>query len=200
MLAGARTFAAIAEWTQDLPVGVRVRLGLRRRAPCESTIRRVLQAVDADALDGAASAWLAARSAPVEATGPAAAPQGRMISIDGKSARGARGPDGRPAHLLAAFDQASGVVLGQTSVDGKTDEITAFAPLLDRIDLTGAIVTADALHTQHRHADYLHVRGAHYVLTVKRNQPSLHHQLASLPWAQIPAVDITQDKGHGRVC
>ncbi len=122
-----------------------------------------------------------------------------MIAIDGKSARGAGGPKGRAVHLLAAFDQANGIVLGQGVVDGKTNEITAFAPLLDRIDITGAIITADALHTQHRHADYLIGRGAHYVLTVKRNQPSLHRQLRALPWAQTPAVDVTRDKGHGRV-
>jgi predicted transposase YbfD/YdcC len=71
--------------------------------------------------------------------------------------------------------------------------------LLDRIDITGAIITADALHTQHRHADYLIGRGAHYVLTVKRSQPSLHRQLAALPWAQIPTVEHTHDKGHGRI-
>jgi predicted transposase YbfD/YdcC len=192
VLAGAQTFTAIAEWAHDLTPAVRIRLGLGRTAPSESTIRRVLQAVDAEALDGAVSAWLMTRSAPL-ATGL------RMIAIDGKSARGARGPDGRAVHLLAAFDHVSGVVLGQTVVDGKTNEINAFAPLLDRIDIIGAIITADALHTQHRHADYLIGRDAHYVLTVKRNQPSLHRQLAALPWAQIPTVDLTHDKGHGRI-
>jgi predicted transposase YbfD/YdcC len=200
VLAGACTFTAIAEWAHDLPVGVRVRLGLRRRSPSESTIRRVLQAVDADALDRVVSAWLrarAARSAPTPAA--AAVAPDRVIAIDGKSSRGARGPDGRAVHLLAAFDQASGMVLGQTVVDGKTNEITAFAPLCDRLDLRGVLVTADALHTQHRHAAYLVSRGGHYLLTVKRNQPGLHRQLAALPWAQIPAVDVTRDKGHGRV-
>jgi predicted transposase YbfD/YdcC len=102
-------------------------------------------------------------------------------------------------HLLAAFDQISGVVLGQSAVDGKTNEINAFTPLLDRIDITDAIITADALHTQHRHADYLLGRGAHYLLMVKRNQPSLHRQLRALPWATIPAMDRTHDKGHGRI-
>jgi predicted transposase YbfD/YdcC len=201
VLAGARTFTAIAEWAHDLPVGVRVRLGLRRRSPSESTIRRVLQAVDADALDRVVSAWLMARAARSAATPAAVArvrPR-RVIAIDGKSARGARGPHGRPVHLLAAFDQTSGVVLGQAVVDGKTNEITAFAPLCDRLDLRGALVTADALHTQHRHAEYLLARGGHYLLTVKRNQPGLHRQLAALPWAQIPAVDVSRDKGHGRV-
>ncbi|HEX2289211.1 MAG TPA: ISAs1 family transposase, partial [Pseudonocardiaceae bacterium] len=192
VLAGARTFTAIAEWAHDLTPAVRVRLGLGRKPPSESTIRRVLQAVDAEALDQAVSAWLVTRSAP-------SATALRMIAIDGKSAHGTRGADGRAVHLLAAFDQASGIVLGQTVVDGKTNEINAFVPLLDRIDITGAIITADALHTQHRHADYLIGRGAHYVLTVKRNQPSLHRQLATLPWAQVPAVDLTHDKGHGRI-
>jgi len=66
-------------------------------------------------------AWLAARSAaPIRAV--------RAIAVDGKSARGARGADGRPVHLLAAFDQASGVVLGQSVVDGKTNEVRREAP------------------------------------------------------------------------
>jgi predicted transposase YbfD/YdcC len=207
VLAGARTYVAIAEWAHDLPPGAGIRLGLRRQAPSESTIRRIVQAVDAEALDAAISAWLAARAAPVPATSSAparaapasAAASVRVIAIDGKSARGARGFDGRPVHLLAAFDQASGVVLGQTAVDGKTNEITAFAPLLDRVDIAGAVVTADALHTQHRHAAYLHRRGAHYILTVKRNQPRLHARLRTLPWEQIPAADLARDKGHGRV-
>jgi predicted transposase YbfD/YdcC len=51
-------------------------------------------------------------------------------------------------HLLAAFDPASRVVRGQTQVDGKSNELTAFVPLLDRIDLTDVLLTADALHTQ----------------------------------------------------
>jgi predicted transposase YbfD/YdcC len=153
-----------------------------------------LQATDAEALDQAISAWLVTRSET-----STAASLLRVIAIDGKSARGARGPDGRAVGLLAAFDQASGMVMGQTVVDAKSNEITAFAPLLGRIDIAGVIVTADALHTQHRHADYLASRGAHYVLTVKGNQPSLHRQLPALPWTQIPTVERTCDKGHGRI-
>jgi len=202
VLTGARTFTAIAEWAHDLPLGVRVRFGLGRATPSESTIRRVLQGVDGDALDRATCRWILARARADQTNraGPVAAgvAGGPVIAIDGKSARGARGPDGRAVHLLAAFDQVSGVVLGQSVVDGKTNEITAFAPLLDRLEISGAIVTADALHTQHRHADYLTGRGAHYVLTVKRNQPGLHRQLAALPWADVPAGDLTRGKGHGR--
>jgi len=68
--------------------------------------------------------------------------------------------------------------------------------LLDRVDITGAIITADALHTQDAHAHYLHRRGAHYVFVVKGNRPRLRQQLAGLAWADIPAVDLTQNAGH----
>lgn len=121
------------------------------------------------------------------------------MAVDGKTLRGSAA-DGKPGrHLLAALDHASGVVLGQVDVESKTNEIPMFSTLLDRIDLTGAIVTADAMHAQRAHAEYLvGSRGAHYVLTVKRNQPNLHTQLKALPWRQIPVADETRDRGHGR--
>ena len=83
---------------------------------------------------------------------------------------------------MAALDHGDSVVLAQRVVDGKPNEITAFAPLLDSIEPSGAILTADALHTQREHAEYLHRRGGHYVFTVKGNQPSL------APPAHCPAV------------
>jgi predicted transposase YbfD/YdcC len=83
-------------------------------------------------------------------------------------------------------------------VNGKTNEISAFGPLLDRIDLPGALVTADALHTQRGHVAYLTGRGAHYLLTVKANQPTLLRQLRRLPWSDVPIADTTTDTAHGR--
>jgi len=70
--------------------------------------------------------------------------------------------------------------------------------LLDQVGLAGMVVTADALHAVRSHAQYLHGRGAHYVLTVKPNQKALHAQLARLPWAQIPVAHQSKDRGHGR--
>jgi hypothetical protein len=117
VLAGARSYITIAEWARDLTPTVRNRLGLGRRPPCEATIRRVLQAVDAAELDGVVSTWLAARasrtSSPSSPTVGSPQPR-RVIALDGKSARGARHAGGRAVHLLAAFDTGSGVVLGQT--------------------------------------------------------------------------------------
>jgi len=62
------------------------------------------------------------------------------------------------------------------------------------------VVTADALHTQREHADWLvTAKHAAYLLLVKANQPTLRHQLTALPWREIPAQDHTRDRGHGRV-
>jgi predicted transposase YbfD/YdcC len=191
VLAGARSYVAIAEWGQDLPVALLRRLGIWRVAPSETAIRRVLQAIEPDLLDRVVRGWLAARARPTQ--------RWPAIAVDGKTARGARRCDGRAVHLLAALEHGDGVVLGQRVVDGKSNEITAFAPLLDGIELTDVIVTADALHTQREHAEYLHRRGGHYLFTVKGNQPRLHAQLKALPWREIPAVDVTRGKGHGRV-
>ena len=61
-------------------------------------------------------------------------------------------------------------------------------------------MTADALHTQREHANWLVThKHAAYLLMVKANQPTLHQQLRRLPWRDIPVADHTHDRGHGRV-
>jgi predicted transposase YbfD/YdcC len=90
-------------------------------------------------------------------------------------------------------------VLAQRDVDAASNEISAFGPLLEGLDLAGAIVPADALHTQRAPASLLVGRHADYVLVVNANQPALHAQLARLPWREIPVMDRTRDQAHGRV-
>jgi len=193
VLAGARSYVAIAEWAADADHATLTDLGVGPVVACESTFRRMLQTLDADALDDAVGGWTQERTRP-----PAG--RRRRIAVDGKTLRGS-GAGGEPGrHLLAALDHAHGVVLGQVDVEIKTNEIPLFATLLGRIDLTGAVVTADALHAQRAHAQYLvRDRGAHYLLTVKGNQPRLHAQLKALPWRAVPVGDDTRDRGHGRV-
>jgi predicted transposase YbfD/YdcC len=121
-----------------------------------------------------------------------------------KTVRGARThsgtgePDGPARHLLAVIDHDARVVLGQVEVDGKTSEIHHFAPLLDGLELREVVVTADALHTRRAHVDYLAARGAHWVLTVKGNQPSLRRQLAGMPWRAVEVGHRSAERGHGR--
>jgi hypothetical protein len=95
VLAGARSFTAIAEWAADAEEATLAALGVTGAVPSESTFRRTLQNLDADALDAAAGAWAARRTLPPREAR-------RMIAVDGKTLRGsaAGGEDGR--HLLAA--------------------------------------------------------------------------------------------------
>ncbi|MET7951861.1 ISAs1 family transposase [Micromonospora sp. NPDC005324] len=192
--AGYRSYSAIAEWIVDVPAATAVALGIAPdRHPSEAMIRRLLQALDPDLLTAAANGWLGTRTV---ATAPA---QRRAIAVDGKTLRGSRTTDAAAQHVLAARDQATGVVLASTAVDGKTNEITRFAPLLDQIgNLRGTVITADALHCQRGHVAYLSERGAHWILTVKANQPTMHAQLAGLPWRAVPDAARDTDCGHGR--
>lgn len=108
-----------------------------------------------------------------------------MIAVDGKTVRGARtrtgDDDGRQPHLVAALDQHTGAVLAQTAVEQKSSEIAALPVVLDGLDITDAVITADALHVQRSHADYLHQRGAHYLLPVKATRPPCYVGCAPCP-------------------
>jgi predicted transposase YbfD/YdcC len=201
VLAGARSVTAIGEWVADQPQPVLAALGVRRdpltgirHGPDEATFRRVLGRIDADRLDAAVGAWLADR---LHRPGRR---QRHVLAVDGKSLRGSATNDRPAVHLLAALDHHDGVVLAQRDVAGTTNEISQFQPLLEGLDLAGAVVTADALHTQRDHAEFL-VAGKHanYLFIVKANQPTLHAQLIGLPWHKIPVMDRSRDHAHGRV-
>ena len=194
VVAGYRSYTAIGEWVADLPADTAHMLGINPdRRPSEAMIRRLLQALDPELLAAAIGRWLAARI-------PAPPPGSRRaVAVDGKTLRGSRTRDRAARHVLAAADQHTGAVLASTDVDTKTNEITRFADLLDRIDdLREVVVTADALHCQRDHVTYLARRGAHWILTVKDNQPSLHRQLAGLPWHLVADADRDTARGHGR--
>ncbi|UAC02127.1 ISAs1 family transposase [Dactylosporangium vinaceum] len=194
VIAGYRSYTAIGEWVADLPAGTALLLGIDTdRRPSEAMIRRLLQAVDPDLLAAAIGTWLATRI-------PEPPPGSRWaIAVDGKTIRGSRTRHVTARHVLAAADQHTAAVLASTDVDSKTNEITRFAALLDQLhDLDGAVVTADALHCQRDHVTYLAQRGAHWILTAKGNQPTLHQQLTGLPWHLVPIADRTTDRGHGR--
>jgi predicted transposase YbfD/YdcC len=198
ILAGATSLLAVGEWIADAPAHVLNRLGIRSdplqprwALPSETTVRRLLACIDGDALDRAVGCWLADRR-----------PQARELrglAVDGKSLRGAAKAKGRQIHLLAALEHSTGAVLAQLDVGEKTNEVTRFQPLLDAVgDLAGVVVTADALHTQREHAEYLMGREAHYVVIAKDNQKKLCKQLKSLPWKDIPLQGRIKGVGHGR--
>jgi len=154
VLAGARSFAAIGQFSRTLPQATLARLGSWQRpystwhvAPSETTLRWVLQRVDTDEVDRFVGGWLAEQAA--AGRGP--------IAVDGKVLRGARQPGGHQVHLFAALAHDSGTVLAQRRVDAQTNETTQLEPLLDEVDLAGRVVTADALSRDPYNASYAEV-------------------------------------------
>ncbi|MFF9396789.1 ISAs1 family transposase [Streptomyces griseoluteus] len=181
--AGAKSLTAIAEWATDAPDQLLLQCGATLRdpdrpyrAPSEATVRRVLQRIDGDSLDAVIGGWLTARAdasrAADQDTYPPSRPVRAAVTVDGKSLRDALRADGRCVHLISAL-RTDGIVLAQREVDAKSNEITEFRPLLDPLDLTGAVVTFDALLTQTGHAKFLvEEKEAHYIAVLKGNHPT----------------------------
>ena len=124
VLAGARSVTAIAQWAKDQSITTLQRMGCRRKsAPSYSTILRVLGAIDAPAVDLAVGQWLQSHASKLQAQG---------VALDGKTLRGSADGDGKPTHLVSAVLHTDGVVIAQTRVPDKTNEIKSVEPLLAR--------------------------------------------------------------------
>jgi hypothetical protein len=156
--------------------------------------------MDADLLATILAGWLRTRTQPPDR--PRRPRYRQVIAIDGKTVRGARRADGSRVHLLSPLDTSTGIVLAEVTVGGKSKEIPAFLPLLDAVEqvlgsLGGLLFVGDALHTRTAHAIEIAARGGHLLIPVKGNRPTLHTQLKTLPWAQIPVGHQTRDAGDG---
>jgi predicted transposase YbfD/YdcC len=163
-------------------------------APAQ-TLRRVLRLLDPKAFERVFIDW---------ASGLASA-EGRVVAIDGKTLKAskqARGGGGA-LHLVQAYLCAAGLTLGQLPVATKSNEITAIPPLLQLLDLKGAIVTIDAMGTQRDIAAAIGKRGADYVLALKGNQGTLQDDVerffADAELAGTCALHSQTNTGHGRI-
>jgi predicted transposase YbfD/YdcC len=220
--AGNDRFTAVGQWIKRAGQADLARLRApwdpiagRYRAPDEKTIRVVLDRLDPRALTrallgprpgdcrhcgGPASASVRgyrARRAAQRARTRARA-RLRAVAMDGKTSRGARRADGTRVHLLGVAEHG-GRLLDHLEVDVKHNETSHFTELLEPLDLAGAVVTFDALHTVRANLDWLaREKKAHYIAVVKQNQPLLHARVKALPWRQVPAGSVTRETGHGR--
>ena len=228
-LTGATSYVAISEWAAAQGAAVLDCLGDRHSAgavlPCEATLRRCLQTTDSAAVDAAVAGWAGrqlavqlARAAGGERSEPVSAcVDRRVIAIDGKTLRGsaprstaeqvavARSGGGR-SQLVAAFDQASGVTLGQLACAaeaGKGGEVATAGTLIAALDSRGllaeSVITVDAGFTARDLAADLHHRGAYWILRIRGNQKTLHTRLKALPWKDVPEAARVRSVGHGRV-
>ena len=220
--AGNDRFTAVGQWIRRASQADLARLRApwdplagEYRVPDEKTIRVVLDRLDPRAL---ARALLGPRprgrrcsggppSASVRryrarrAAGQAKAlarERLRAVAVDGKTSRGVRRADGTRVHLLGVAEHG-GHLLDHLEVDVKHNETSHFTALLEPLDLDGAVVTSDALHTVRANLTWLvEDKKAHYIAVVKGNQPSLHARIKALPWRQVPGGSTARETGHGR--
>jgi predicted transposase YbfD/YdcC len=197
VLSGANSFAAIHEFASDRRGWLARFLDLENGIPCEDTFRRVLARLDPAAFEKALLAWMQAVQEVTE---------NRLIAIDGKTLRGSYNRrDGKAAiHMVSAWSSENKLSLGQVVVDEKSNEITAIPELLEVLQLSGAIVTIDAMGCQREIAAKIRRRGGDYVLAVKQNQPTLYERVREAidEGLEKDAEQIdehgTDEKGHGR--
>lgn len=200
VICGSKSLAAVAQWFNTAQPELLTKLGRgkARGRMWASTLSRPFSRIDPDALDDVLSQWLNRFH---QETTPPQPPSDEVeaISVDGKTVRGARNGDDKAPHLLSAVRHEDGTVAGQREVSATTNETTVFGPLLDTLDITGMVVTADKMHTKRRHAAYLARRAAYFLFTVGANQPKLLHALWKLPWKDRRVGCRTRDRGHGRI-
>ena len=171
---------------------------LEHGPPSHDSFSRLLRMLDPVPFAAALARFAADWAKALEAEGV------RQIAIDGKALRRtfSKASELSPLHLVNAFSPESGVVLGQVAVDGKSNEITALPALLEMLDIEGAVVTADAMHTQRDAAELTAGKGGDYVLALKGNQGSLHKDVKD--WLEDPGnakkmlSHQQASRGHGR--
>jgi predicted transposase YbfD/YdcC len=197
VLSGANSFAAIEEFGLDRRTWFARFLDLANGIPSDDTFARVLARLDPGAFEKCLLSWVQAVQ---EVTG------NRLIAIDGKTLRGSYDRrEGKAAiHMVSAWATENKLSLGQVVVDEKSNEITAIPELLGLLDISGAVVTIDAMGCQKEIADLIREGDGDYVLAVKQNQPTLYEQVEQAIGAGLEqdTSDLdehqTVEAGHGR--
>ncbi len=192
VMAGADDFAEIERWGKRKLDFLRRLQPFENGIPSHDTLNDVMNALPTELFATCFSAWVARlREGDPD-----------IVAIDGKSSRRARKSGGRPLHMVSAWASRQRLVLGSQAVDGKGNEITAIPLLLERLELTGALVTIDAVGCQRDIARAIRARGADYLLALKDNWPTLAADVR-LFFEDAPgdAFDFhqTTDGDHGRI-
>lgn len=204
-LAGAQNIVEIRQWAGHKLAFLRRLLAFERGVPSHDTLCDVINALDAATFSACFTNWVARLAE--------AAPD--IVAIDGKTSRRAHGVNSDPLHLVSAWASRQRLVLGQQATASKSNEITAIPLLLERLELTGALVTIDAMGCQRQIAEAIRAKGADYLLALKDNQPNLadevrlffdqpaaadpHANPHANPHAGPSPAHTTIDADHGRI-
>ena len=193
-LTGMDDFVEIALWGGERLDFLRRFLVYEHGIPAHDTLNDVINALDPEVFKSCFSAWVEGlrEDAP------------DIIAVDGKTSRRthARSKGREPLHLVSAWASRQRLVLGQEAIDTKSNEITAIPLLLERLVLTGALVTIDAMGTQSKIAETIVRGGGDYLLGLKANRPALFADVETFfadPAAEVNGRYDTTDGDHGRI-
>lgn len=194
-LSGMEDFVEIRLWGEQRLDFLRRFLPYERGLPAHDTLNDVINGLDAELFKTCFANW-------VEALRDRAPD---IVAIDGKTSRRthARSKGREPLHLVSAWAARQRLVLGQEAIDQKSNEIVAIPLLLERLELTGALVTIDAIGTQTEIADKIVARGGDYLLALKANRPALHQDVVA--FFADPPSDLIEPPheivagDHGRI-
>jgi predicted transposase YbfD/YdcC len=193
-MAGADDFVEIERWANSKLEFLRRFLPFARGIASHDTLNDVINALPSDLFSECFVSWVSGlRDAAAD-----------IVAVDGKTSRRAHNRDkGRnPLHLVSAWASRQRLVLGQQACAEKSNEITAIPALLERLELTGALVTIDAMGCQSDIARVIRTRGADYLLCLKDNWPALSAEVERF-FADADAAGLdrheTTDGDHGRI-
>ena len=193
-MAGAEDFVEVERWAKRKLDFLRRFLPFAAGIPSHDTLNDVINALPAESLQACFVAWVEG----LRDTDP------DIVAIDGKTSRRSHNRDkGRnPLHLVSAWASRQRLVLGQQACDEKSNEITAIPALIERLELTGALVTIDAIGCQSAIATAILAKGADYLLALKGNWPALSAEVAGF-FAEPGTITLqhheTVDGDHGRI-
>ena len=176
MLCGQRSYTAIAKWARLHPV-LRRALGFTaKQTPAASTFHYVYKRLDITAVEQALTQWTTETLASL----PVSTSDLKGLAMDGKTLGNSHTEDARRTHLLAAVCHELGVPVAECAVSEKTNEIPVSMDLLKAFDVTGFVITTDALLTQRKFCQEILDRQADYCLPVKANQKQLYEDIRDL--------------------
>ena len=199
VLCGADDFVAIAAFGRTKQKWLSRFLDLSAGIPSHDRFNAILGAIKVDEFQQCLLEFITAIH---EVT------NGQVVAIDGKTLRRSydRATSKSAIHMVSAWASANHISLGQVVVDEKSNEITAIPKLLQMLELSGCLVTIDAMGCQVEIARAIVDAKADYVLAVKNNQPTLAQGVDAFfvantddDFARVEArFHTTNDKGHGR--
>jgi predicted transposase YbfD/YdcC len=200
ILCGAEHWKEIAEFGRQRIDWLKQVIELEHGIPSEETFGRVFSLIPREELLACFIEW---------STAITALPPGTIIAIDGKTLRKSyhKGIEQKPLHLINAYVTGQRITIGAIKTPDKSNEIQGIPPLLKSLNIAGCVITIDAMGTQKGIANLIKMRGADYVLALKKNHKTLYRAVeklfntaSSLNYnAMLFKEDKTYDCEHSRI-